>query len=154
MKKRLLIMMIVLMLTLLFSSITAVSAQPNKPIACVVDLTFDPDVNNNCWLGTVSGCDIAGDITICELPPYFVGKTEHFFEEFTIEPSSGGEIRGVDAGVWNFTTFNFRANGWVTDASEGWEYLVGYKLHEMGTTSDPAVMPMTASNVPMTLHQP
>lgn len=154
MKNRMLILMMVLMLTLLFSSITAVSAQPNKPMECVVDLTFDPKVNDNCWLGKVSGCSIAGQITICELPPYFVGKTEHFYEEFTIEPNSGGEIYGVDAGVWNFSTFKFRANGLVTGASPEWEDLVGFKLHEIGTTSDPYDLPMTASNVAMTLHQP
>jgi len=155
MKKKLLLLMAVLMLALLSSSVTAVSAQPNKPIACVVDLTYDPDVNPNCWLGEVSGCSIAGTITICEKPPIYTGKTEHFFETFTIEPYSGGVINGEDAGVWSFVTFKFRANGWVTSASTEWGDLVGFKFHEMGTTSDLADgFPLTASNVAMTLHQP
>jgi hypothetical protein len=28
-------------------------------------------------------------------------------------------------------------NGWVTDAASDWEYLVGHKSHEIGTTTDP-----------------
>jgi hypothetical protein len=154
MKKKLLLLMTVLMLALLSSSVTAVSAQPNKPIACVVNLTYDPDVNPNCWLGVVSDCSIAGPIEICEKPARLPGKTEHFFETFTIWPDSGGEINGEDAGVWSFVTFKFRANGWVTSASPEWGDLVGFKLHEMGSTSDPSVMPLTATNVVMTLHQP
>ena len=152
MKKRSLILIMVLMLTLLFLSITAVSAQPNKPMACVVDIAYDPGVDP-CWQGTVSDCPIAGDITVCENPaPVFRGKTEHFFEEFTIDTGKG-VIKGIDAGVWNFSTFKFRVNGWVTSADGDWAYLVGYKLHEMGTTSDPAAgMPVIASNVAMTLH--
>jgi hypothetical protein len=154
MKKRSLILMTVLLLALLSSSVPAVSAQSDAPIECMINLTFDPDVGPF-WDGTVSGCSLQGLIRIWETDEnFFPGKTEHFFEIFTIWPESGGVINGVDAGVWNFKTFKFRANGWITSASEGWDYLVGYKFHEMGRTSDPSVMPMTAPNTAMTLHSP
>jgi hypothetical protein len=153
MKKRSLILMTVLMLTLLSLPITAVSAQPNKHIECVADATFDLADPSYCWHGKVSGCSISGHVDICELPAIFPGHTEHFFETFTIVPDSGGEIRGVDAGVWNFSTSKFRANGWVTYASEEYEYLVGFKLHEMGTVSGPDEYGIyTISNAAMTLH--
>jgi hypothetical protein len=152
MKKKLLLVMTVLMLALLSSSVTAVSARPNAPIECVLDLTFDPNVGPY-WDGTISECSLQGIIRIWETDKnYVVGKTEHFFETFTIWPDSGGEINGEDAGVWNFSTFKFRANGRVTSASTEWEYLVGYKFHEMGRTSDPSVLPLTASDVAMQLH--
>ncbi len=54
--------------------------------------------------------------------------------------------------VWNFATFKFRANGWVTKASPQWAGLVGAKFHEMGTTSDPAFWPVTGFGTEMTLH--
>lgn len=154
MKKRSFILMAVLMLALLFSSIAAVSAQAGAPIECVVDLKYDPSVGPY-WDGTISECSLQGSIRIWETDEnYFAGKTEHFFETFTIWPESGGEINGEDAGVWNISTFNFRANGWITSASPEWEYLVGYKFHEMGRTSDPSVIPLTASNITMKLHSP
>jgi hypothetical protein len=154
MKKRSLILITVLLFALLSSSVLTVSAHTDAPIECIIDLTFDPNAGNF-WDGTVTGCSLQGSIRIWESDDnYVVGKTEHFFETFTIWPLSGGEINGVDAGVWNFSTFKFRANGWVTSASAEWEYLVGYKFHEMGRTSDPSVMPMTAPNTAMTLHSP
>ena len=150
--------MLVLMLTLLSMPITAVSAEPNQPIECVVDIEFNPPIDPldpRCWHGTVSGCSIAGEIEFCELPAELVGRNKFFFETFTINPSVGGEIRGVDEGVWNFSTFKFRANGYVTETSPEWEDMVGFKFHEMGTTSNPADgFPVTAYNTKMTLHQP
>jgi len=156
MKKRSLLLILVLMLTILSSPISAVSAQStNRPMECLADLTFNPNNDPNCWHGTVRGCSVAGQITICEEPASFMGKTEHYFEVFTIEPWDGGQIYGVDAGVWNFTTFKFRANGFITGASPEWVDLVGFKFHEMGTTTDPALgWPITALNSPLTLHQP
>jgi hypothetical protein len=69
----------------------------------------------------------------------------HFVEEFTIWPSDGGEIYGKDWGVWNMTTFKFRAQGWVTDASDEWAHLVGSRYHEIGVTSNPDDgLPITA----------
>lgn len=158
MKKKSLILTAVLMVVLLSTSITAVSAQHNEsaPIGCVIDMAFDEYPNGDYWYGTVSGngCSIAGTITFNETGAnYIVGKTEHFFEEFTIQPYSGGEIIGYDNGVWNFSTFKFRANGYVIGASEEWSYLVGYKFHEMGTTSNPDEgLPVTAPATKMTLH--
>ena len=108
-----------------------------------------------CWYGTVEG-DISGQVAFWETDAnYIVGKTEHFFEVFTILPAGGGSISGVDAGVWNFSTFKFRAQGWVTDASSEWASLIGYKYFEMGRNSpfDPnaPVLPVTAFDVEMFL---
>ena len=151
MKKGTLILITALMVALLFASISAVSAQPDAPgvIECVTDIAYDGDH----WSGTVTGCSLEGTIAYWAVQSeYFeAGKTLHFSETFTIWPASGGEINGENRGVWNFSTLKFRANGWVTDASEDWAYLVGYKFREMGTTSNPAVLPITAPDTTMRL---
>jgi hypothetical protein len=159
MKKRSMVFIIVLTFALLLSSFTAASAQPNAsaPIECVVDITnyFDLDVGYY-WLGSVTGCMLKGTVLFVETDQNFdAGKSGHFFETFTIWPESGGEIRGENAGVWNFSTFKFRANGRVTGASEEWADLVGYKFHEMGRTTDPFDPEADVVSAPgtiMTLH--
>ena len=152
MKKGSLILIIVLMVALLFASISAVSAQPGAsvPIECVLDITYDEySPGEFYWDGTVTGpeCSVEGTIRFDAVPEeYFdAGKTTHFAEEFTIEPYSGGVIYGKNLGVWTFSTFKYRANGWVTDATAEWAHLVGFKYHESGTTSNPADgFPLTA----------
>lgn len=105
-----------------------------------------------CWHGTVQG-DINGTVAFWETAAnYVVGTTEHFFEVFTIWPDEGGSINGVDAGIWNFSTFKFRASGRVTDTSPEWTPLLGYKYFEMGTTSDPNLgLPVTGYDTGMFL---
>ena len=89
------------------------------------------------WVGNLTGCKIAGEVYYWETDQnYVVGGTEHFFETFLITTATG-TISGVEMGIWNFSTFKFRAEGWVTAADGEWAYLVGYKFHEMGTTTDP-----------------
>ncbi len=89
------------------------------------------------WKGTITG-DISGTSYYWETQKnYIVGTSEHFFEDFYIALPDGW-ISGYDDGVWNFATFNFRAQGWVTDASENYEYLIGTRFFEQGTTSNPA----------------
>jgi hypothetical protein len=136
---------------LLFTSISVVSAEPNEPgtIDCILDITYDVYPDGAYWKGTVSGpeCSVEGTIKFFAVgEEYFdAGKTTHFVEEFMIEPYSGGFIKGKNWGVWNFSTFKYRANGWVKETSPQWEYLVGAKYHEMGTTSALADgLPLTA----------
>ena len=92
------------------------------------------------WLGTVTGddCDVEGTIRFDAVDEEytFPGKTMHFVEEFTIWPDSGGWIKGKNWGVWNLTTFRYRANGWVKETSAEWDQLVGSKYHEGGVTGD------------------
>lgn len=87
------------------------------------------------WVGTVTG-DITGSVEYWPVPAnsYVVGSVKHFYENFTIT-TSVGIIKGYDIGVWNFSTFKFRAEGWVTSATGEWAGLVGYKYHEMGYTT-------------------
>ena len=139
MKKRRLLLVTVLMVALLFVSSAAVAAQPSgsAAIKCVLDINY----NGAYWLGTVTGprCSVEGEIRFdaVEEEYFYPGKTMHFVEEFTIWPDSGGVIHGKDSGVWNMTTFKFRAQGWVTDATPEWEHLVGSRYHEIGWTSNP-----------------
>lgn len=150
MKKKWLVLIFVLAL-LATVSISVVSAKSNRPIECVLDITYDeyePGVEY--WLGTLADCELEGAIKFVAVPEEYAepGKALHFVEEFTIWPDSGGEIYGKNWGVWNFSTFKFRANGWVRDASEEWEHLIGSKYHEIGTTSPyfgrPEDLPITA----------
>lgn len=90
------------------------------------------------WKGPLEGCALKGatvEFWEKKTQNYVVGKTEHFFEKMRI--SIGGDtITGDDAGVWNFSTFKYRANGWVTGATGKWAYLTGYKVHEVGYTTE------------------
>ena len=150
MKKRWLILTVALMVSLFLSSFSAVSAEPNEPIECIMDIVYDGHQPGEFyWYGPVSGCSLEGHIRFdadLERPSYFEGNTLHFFEEFTIYPASGGEIYGENAGVGDFfKRFKFRANGWVTDATPEWAHLIGSKTFEMGTSSNPAEgLPITA----------
>jgi hypothetical protein len=151
MKKRSLLLITVLMVAFSFVSSSAVAAQPSGSgtIECVLDITYDNYGDGFYWYGTVTGseCSVEGTIRFDAVrEEYFdAGKTMHFVEEFTIEPSSGGVIKGKNWGVWNLTTFKFRAYGWVREASDEWAHLVGSHYHEMGRTSNPADgIPITA----------
>jgi hypothetical protein len=143
MKKGSLILLTVLLVTLLFVLVSAVSAKPDSaaPIECVLDIAYDEHAPGDFyWLGTVTGCSIEGTVEFRENEAreyYETGNMAHFFEVFTIYPDSGGEIHGFNNGIWNFSNFNFRAQGRVTKASEEWAYLEGSKYHEMGTTGNP-----------------
>jgi len=145
MRKMLLTLLIVCIVALLSTlSMPAVSAQPMKPLKCSMVITFDPSLPDPHWIGTVSG-DINGKIEFWEkwTENYVVGKTEHFFEKFLIT-TAYDTVEGFDKGVWNFPTFKFRANGWVTAASGEWAYLIGYKMFEIGVTSPyPPIPPET-----------
>lgn len=152
MVKKALILMVVLLLLLV--SMTAASAMPKDAgrMDCVISITYDPAVGDY-WSGPVTGCALAGTIRFVESPDnYSADGLEYFFEDFTIWPDSGGVIYGKDSGVWDFTTFKFRAKGQVTSASKEWANLVGFKFVEMGRTSDPEVLPLTAPNTSMTLY--
>lgn len=138
MNKGLLKLITVLIVALLFMPISAVSAESNAPIECELNIIYDqyePGVFY--WLGTLSGCILEGTIRFDAVPDEYAesGKVLHFVEEFTIHPDKGGEIKGKNWGVWNFSTFKFRANGWVRETSPGWADLVGAKYHEIGTTT-------------------
>ncbi len=145
MKKGTLKLIAVLIVALLFVPFSAVSAGSNAPFKCGLDITYDDwDVPDEYyWSGFLSDCELEGTISFYAVPDEyaFAGKTMHFVETFIIEPDIGGEIKGKNWGVWNMSTFKFRANGWVMDASPQWEYLVGAKYHEMGTTSPPPPEP-------------
>jgi hypothetical protein len=144
----------VLVAAFLLVSGSAAAAQPSASgtTECVLDISY----NGFYWLGTVTGpdCSVAGTIRFdAVLAEYsYPGKTMHFVEEFTIWPDTGGVIRGKNWGVWNMSTFKFRAHGWVRDASDEWAHLIGYQYHEMGKTSNPADgLPLTAPDGKMTL---
>ena len=154
------------MFALLWMSVPAAATPASEaaPLRGVIDMAYglpcpvvtpvpvpDPAA---CWYGTVTG-DINGTVAFWETAAnYVVGTTEHFFEVFTILPVGGGSIYGVDAGVWNFSTFKFRSQGWVTDASSEWASLIGLKYFEMGRTSDPNLgLPVTGYDTEMFLAE-
>jgi len=114
-------------------SMAAVSAQPNKPLRCEMEMTVFWTTPPH-WEGTVTG-DIVGSIIVTEGTPSFPGKTEHFAETFVITTVGGDTIEGFDEGVWSFKTFFWVANGRVTDATGRWAYLVGSQVQEIGTTT-------------------
>ena len=142
-KKGLTVAVAAALFALVFVSTPVVAADDDdEPLRAVMTITIDmntcgPAPPNDCfWSGTVEG-DINGNIAIHEFWDlmFFPGKTEHFFEYFTISVDSDSWVSGVDQGVWNMGTQKFRANGEITDASSDLAYLIGYQLHELGYTS-------------------
>jgi hypothetical protein len=140
MKKFLVLTLIcVLVLPLMWVQPVSAGGKGLKNISCDQMIVYDWGAGSNHWVGNLSGCPIAGTVEYWETDLNFsVGKTEHFFEEFLITTPTG-TISGMEKGIWNFATFKFRAEGWVTKATGEWTYLVGYKFHEMGTTTDPNI---------------
>jgi hypothetical protein len=109
------------------------------------------------WVGTLSGCAIAGDVFYWEMPgqDYVTGakggKIEHYFETFLITTPTG-TIEGVESGVYHlYSNFLFQAEGRVTSATGQWTYLVGYKFHELGNTNDPLAPDVQALYGPSTM---
>jgi hypothetical protein len=130
----------VLALTLV--SVPVVSAKTLKCYETIYYNDYSPNSGPNhpgvyaYWRGEITG-EITGTCYFWETEKnYVVGKTEHFFEDFYIALGDGW-VSGHDEGVWNFATFKYRANGWLTAASENYAYLIGSKLHEEGTTTNP-----------------
>lgn len=132
-------------LALVLVSTPIVGAQEVEYMQGTITMTFDASnvpactLDDSCfWTGTIGG-DLIGTVEVHEFwdQNYVIGNTghllgtEHFFERFTIQVGTEW-ISGVDQGVWNLGTLKFRANGWVTASSPDLDYLVGYKLHEMG----------------------
>jgi len=117
---------------------TAGAAQAKAPLTS--EGSFYTDADTPYWVVTLTG-DVNGTMYVYgdeSREFFFPGKTEHFFETWEVYSDAGDWLfSGNDAGVWSFVTFKFRANGWVTDASSDWAYLVGHKFHEIGTTTDP-----------------
>lgn len=107
-----------------------------------------------CWYGTVEG-DITGTVAFWETDAnYIAGKWMRFFEVMTIQPEAGGYINGIQRGTWSLKTGSFSTSGWVTSASAEWAYLIGYRYHEAGTTSDPNVLPLTGEDTAWKLSKP
>ncbi len=130
---------VVLVLACLF--LVAGAAQAQAPLKCSTELYSDATMDH--WEVTLTG-DINGTMYVHgdeNNEGFESGKTAHFFETWCVEPTSGGWFSGFNGGVWNLGTFKFRANGWVTDASSEWRHLVGHKLHEAGTTTNPFTAP-------------
>jgi len=127
--------MLALTSALSIASVSATSNE-NEPLRChmEIDVYWTPTPPH--WIGTITG-DITGTIEFWEGPAKLVGNVDHFSETFIIK-TSDGIITGYDLGLYNFNTFKFRANGWVTGAEPAdgpLAYLVGYKFFEIGTTT-------------------
>jgi hypothetical protein len=128
-------------------------------------MTYDfhgdcPD-GTRCWYGEVHDCSLEGNIRfVADRPAWLKGHVLHFYERFTIYPEDGdgAEIQGTTAGAGHpFPPFSFVANGWVTDAEGEWEYLIGNKYFEMGTSTDPFSPPVTVVDMVMRIvpaHRP
>jgi hypothetical protein len=116
-------------------SVPAVAADSDESLICEMEIDVFWTIPAH-WEGTITG-DVEGSIEFWEVSAKVVGVVDHFSEDFTIV-IDGTTITGYDTGVYTFNTLKFRANGFVTDvtpSTSDWAYLVGYKFHEMGTTT-------------------
>ena len=129
MKLRKAMILVVFALTLVI--IPVAFGQPMKPLRCniEIELSFDPFG----WDGEISG-DIDGTFWITPLGAVFPGITEHYWEEWFVETDEG-TITIYQEGVWSFKSFKFKSNGYVTDATGDWTYLIGAKVHVRGLTT-------------------
>ena len=128
--------------SLLLMATPAVTAKPSEPRAlhCMIFIQVLPPDDH--WEGRISG-DIQGMFQLWEKENNFVvGKVEHYFERWVIYTDGGDVISGNDKGVWSFQTFKFRYNGDVTEASGDWAFLIGYRMHGVGYTTDLTYFPL------------
>ena len=141
MKKAAVVTLALALLMLIVPVAPAASAQPKRPLRCELwmQLSWGPPIQ---WQGTCTG-DIVGSIIVTEGTSSFPGKTEHYSETFVITTDQG-KIMGSDEGVWSFKTFKWRANGMITDATGDWAYLVGYNVHDIGSTTPLSAPQMSA----------
>ncbi len=143
MRKRLFIALIILLMLVPLS----VASAKGKSLRFETTYSFalgskDPeDGRDLIWAGTVSGT-FEGDM---EWWMYFpggvdTGKVNHWEDaKWIIYPDDGDEESFIMGLEWGSTTWipggeraNWRANGRVTDASEGYAYLIGRPMHDGG----------------------
>jgi hypothetical protein len=154
--KKILAVALIAVVALLLTSAGVSAAPSNGPKIIKCDqfiAVYLSDLEPH-WRGNLSNCFLGGaDVHYYGKPEgWFSGKVAHFYEDFVIYPKTGGYIKGYDDGLWNFgTTWKFRAEGRVTEASSEWSYLVGYKFHEMGTTDDANLPGWTVLKGPSTM---
>ena len=134
MKKRLIIA-IVLALVLSLTLVASASAKMKnkaKPLVCRADMAIslagDPPY---VWSGDIYG-DVNGTLEFGELPSY-EGPFLYTFTEWFKITNDLGEIKGYDMGIW-YESGQFRACGWVTDATGPYESLIGWLVYEDGVT--------------------
>ena len=146
MRKMLLTPLIVCMVALLSTlSMPAVSAEPNNPLVCEVVLQLNEEPSGYTWFLTITG-DIVGTGGITIIDASFPGITEQYCESWHID-TDHGMIEGYQEGVWSFKSFKFNSNGWVTAATEDWEYLLGSDMHVRGVTTDPNFLPLIGTGI-------
>jgi len=142
--KKVLAVALVAVVALLLTSVGVLAAPSTGPkiIKCDQFIAVHSTDTPPHWRGTLSNCALDGaEVHYYGQPEgWESGKVAHFHEHFVIY-RDGASISGYDDGLWNFSTWKFRAEGRVTEATGKWSYLVGYKFHEMGTTDDPTLLP-------------
>lgn len=143
------------MLALAIAALPIVSADDPEEVTGVIlgriTMSYNPP-EWSYWLGTMSG-PIKGTVSFVELPFTIDGDFEYFHESFLIETSKG-TLSGEDWGVYNLLTGDFWAHGTVMEATDRWAGLVGYTMFEWGVTTEPFVIPMIATNIPVVFVPP
>lgn len=125
--------------------VVSAGADESAPLRCTIELSIDVAAADPVWEGPITGA-VEGTMQLREhwSENYVVGTTEHFFEDFVIYTADGSVIKGHDQGIWTFHTMKFRSQGFVTEATGDWAFLVGYRVLTTGFTSEfPPVPPST-----------
>lgn len=149
MKKAVTVAVVVLM-AFLFTAVPARAA--SHPGALRFDLSISLTAEQGYWWGSLTG-PFTGMVTYKGDPehtPWGSYYVLHFYEVFTVcigvpvtpsgcQTPSTSYISGVDQGVYLYQNgsgkYHFMAQGWVTDASDDYAYLIGYKYQENGWTT-------------------
>lgn len=148
---------LVLALVLVVLVAAPASAHVKKPLLCRADIAViqNPDPaypDDYYWDGTIRG-DVRGKLEFHELPWSDSGPVLYTFAESFVIKTKCGDISGFDMGIW-YPDFQFKASGWVTQATGRWSYLVGWMVYEMGQTTDPNVDLPSATNVKLAILPP
>lgn len=151
-------MLLAPLIAFLLTSALAVPLQAILPLYGSMALDFYPV--NPIWRGTISG-DINGlmfffNVGTGKQGNQAPGKTIHFGEIWLItDEAENMLLTGTDKGVVSLDGSEYRMNGEVTDAGEGWEHLIGRNVHmsgyitwqNIGTPEDPVIVPETAPGI-------
>jgi len=152
MKNRL-IVAIVLALALtavLAAPASAKHKQKMEPLVMTANTAAGLPGHETTWYGTMAG-DLNGTVESwgLDFTPNPLGVVSLPFAVYTgyaIFTTDCGVITTYNMGIWNLDTWEYRASGWVTEATGNWKYLIGWMDYNYGATTDPNATLVTVTD--------
>ncbi len=123
----------VLTLVFMVALVYATPVQAKVPLRWEYNVTMPvfpaPPPPQPTLVGWAKGDGMEGDMYWVNTGRFYAGETVHLYGYWWIEWEDGSVVEGTHSGVWVFATNRVIANGVVTAADPGYEYLIGRHIH-------------------------